>query len=350
MDRPKNRPMTRHSLVFGLVLLAGALALPAAPARAAEVNVYSTRQEHLVRPLLDAFTEATKIKVNLVSGGDDALLERLRAEGPNSPADVFLTVDAGRLVRAKELGLFQPIKSKTLEETIAAPLRDPDGQWFGLSMRARVIFYNKARVKPEELSTYAALTDPKWRGRICIRSSSNVYNQSMLAAMIARDGVEKAEAWAKAMVANFARPPQGGDRDQILAVAAGACDIAVANTYYYMGLARSSKAEEVQGAEKVGLFWPDQQGAGAHVNVSGAGVTKSARHKKEAQALIEFLAGHRAQIIYAQQVYEFPVKRGVPPAEVVAAFGPFKADTLALAKIGPHQAEAVRVFDRAGWR
>lgn len=326
------------------------LPLPATPASAAEVNVYSTRQEHLIRPLLDAFTAETRIKVNLVSGGDDALLERLRAEGPNSPADVFLTVDAGRLVRAKEMGLFQPIKSKTLEETIPAALRDPDGQWFGLSMRARVIFYNKDRVKPDELSTYAQLTDPKWKGRICIRSSSNVYNQSMLAAMIARDGAEKSEAWAKGMVANFARAPQGGDRDQILAVAAGACDIAVANTYYYAGLLRSSKAEDVQSAEKVGLFWPDQQGPGTHVNVSGAGMTKSARNKKQAQALIEFLAGHNAQRIYAEQVYEFPVKRGVPPSGTVANFGLFKADTTLLSKIGIHQAEAVRIFDRAGWR
>jgi iron(III) transport system substrate-binding protein len=326
------------------------LPMSATPASAAEVNVYSTRQEHLIRPLLDAFTAETKIKVNLVSGGDDALLERLRAEGPNSPADVFLTVDAGRLVRAKEMGLFQPIKSKTLEETIPAALRDPEGQWFGLSMRARVIFYNKDRVKPDELSTYAQLTDPKWKGRICIRSSSNVYNQSMLAAMIARDGAEKSEAWAKGMVANFARAPQGGDRDQILAVAAGACDIAVANTYYYAGLLRSAKAEDVQNAEKVGLFWPDQQGAGTHVNVSGAGMTTSARNKKQAQAFIEFLAGHNAQRIYAEQVYEFPVKRGVPPSGTVASFGLFKADTTLLSKIGVHQAEAVRIFDRAGWR
>ncbi|MFN0041949.1 MAG: Fe(3+) ABC transporter substrate-binding protein [Alphaproteobacteria bacterium] len=322
----------------------------AVPACAAELNIYSTRQEHLIRPLLDAFSAETGIKVNLVSGGEDALFERLRAEGANSPADLFLTVDVGRLVRAKLAGMLQPLKSTALETAIPAELRDPEGEWFGLSVRARVIFHAKDRVKAEELSSYAALADSKWKGRICVRSSSNVYNQSLLAAMIATSGAAAAENWAKAMVANFARPPQGGDRDQILAVAAGACDIAVANTYYFAGLLQSQKAEDRQAAAKLALFWPDQKGRGAHINVSGAGVTKGARNKAEAQRFLEFLSGDMAQRLYAEAVYEFPVRRNVAISGVVADFGAFKSDTLSLAEIGKHQAETLRIFDRVGWR
>ena len=337
------------------ILALAALAVPVCaalgvPVRAAELNIYSTRQEHLIRPLLDAFGAESGIKVNLVSGGEDALFERLRAEGANSPADLFLTVDVGRLVRAKQAGMLQPLKSAVLETAIPAELRDPEGEWFGLSVRARVIFYAKDKVKADELSTYAALAEPKWKGRICVRSSSSVYNQSLLAAMIATSGTAAAEAWAKAMVANFARPPQGGDRDQILAAAAGACDIALANTYYYAGLLQSQKAEERQAAAKVALFWPDQQGRGTHVNVSGAGVTKGARNKAEAQRFLEFLSGDKAQRLYAEAVYEFPVRRSVAISGVVADFGAFKSDTLSLAEIGNRQAETLRIFDRAGWR
>ena len=319
-------------------------------ASADEVNLYSSRQEHLIRPLLDAFTKATGTTVNVVSAGEDALIERAKTEGANSPADVLITVDAGRLIKADQAGLFQPIKSLVLDAAIPAPLRDPKGNWYGLSMRARVIFYSKERVKPEELSTYEALADPKWKGRICIRSSSNVYNQSMLSALIVEDGAQKAEAWAKGIAANMARPPAGGDRDQILAVAAGVCDIAIANTYYYAGLLSSSKEEEKQAAQKVALFWPNQPGRGAHVNISGAGVMKNAPHKEAAIKLLEFLVSDEAQKLYAEAVYEFPVKPGIAPSGVVAGFGKFKADTLSLAEIANHQAEAIRIFDRVGWR
>lgn len=334
------------------IIAAAALASVAAPgaAFAEEVNLYSSRQEHLIRPLLDAFTKSMGIKVNVVSAGEDALIERAKAEGANSPADVLITVDAGRLIRADQAGLFQPVKSAVLDAAIPASLRDPKGAWYGLSMRARVIFYAKERVKPDDLSTYEALADPKWKGRICIRSSSNVYNQSMLAALIVEDGAAKAEAWAKGITANMARPPAGGDRDQILAVAAGVCDIAIANTYYYAGLLQSAKEEERQAAQKVALFWPNQAGRGAHVNVSGAGVMKNAPHREAAVKLLEFLAGDEAQRLYAEAVYEFPVKAGVAPAGVVAGFGAFKADTLSLAAIANHQAEAIRIFDRVGWR
>ncbi|MGE0094722.1 MAG: Fe(3+) ABC transporter substrate-binding protein [Alphaproteobacteria bacterium] len=315
-----------------------------------EVNLYSSRQEHLIRPLLDAFTKATGTTVNVVSAGEDALIERAKTEGANSPADVLITVDAGRLIKADQAGLFQPIKSPVLDAAIPAALRDPKSNWYGLSMRARVIFYSKERVKPEELSTYEALADPKWKGRICIRSSSNVYNQSMLSAFIVEDGAQKAEAWAKGIAANMARPPAGGDRDQILAVAAGVCDVAIANTYYYAGLLQSKKDEEKQAAQKVALFWPNQSGRGAHVNISGAGVMKNAPHKDAAVKLLEFLASDEAQRLYAEAVYEFPVKPGIAPSGVVAGFGKFKADTLSLAEIANHQAEAIRIFDRAGWR
>lgn len=329
----------------------GLAALAIAPAASAEeVNLYSSRQEHLMRPLLDAFTKSTGVTVNVVTAGEDALIERAKTEGANSPADVLITVDAGRLIKADQAGLFQPIKSPVLDAAIPAALRDPKGDWYGLSMRARVIFYSKERVKPDELSTYEALADSKWKGRICIRSSSNVYNQSMLSAMIVEDGAAKAEAWAKGIAANMARPPAGGDRDQILAVAAGVCDIAIANTYYYAGLLTSTKEEEKQAAQKVALFWPNLSARGAHVNISGAGVMKNAPHKEAAIKLLEFLVGDEAQRLYAEAVYEFPVKPGIAPSGVVAGFGKFKADTLSLAEIGNHQAEAIRIFDRAGWR
>lgn len=336
-----------RALSFALTALA---ALSPGGGRAEEVNIYSARQEHLIRPLLDAFTKKTGIAVNLVSAGDDALIERLKSEGPNGPADILLTADVGRLIRASESGLLQSVRSDTLAASVPSEFRDPNGAWYGLSMRARVVLYAKDRVKPQELSTYAALTDPKWKGRICVRSSSSVYNQSMLAAMIVNDGAARTENWAKGIVANMARTPQGGDRDQISAVAAGVCDLAIANTYYYAGMLNSKNDEERRAADKIALFWPDQNGLGTHVNISGAGVTKSAKNVAAGIKLLEFLVSDDAQRMYAEAVYEFPVKRGIKPSGLVAGWGPFKADTLGLAAIAAHQAEAIRIFDRAGWR
>jgi iron(III) transport system substrate-binding protein len=318
--------------------------------RADEVNVYSYRQEMLMRPLLEAFTEATGIEVHVVSGKADALLERLRSEGDNSPADVLLTADAGRLIRAREAGVLRPVRSAVLEAAIPRQYRDPDGYWFGLSVRARPIVYARGRVDPAELSTYAALAGPRWKGRVCVRSSGNVYNQSMLAAMIAHLGPAATERWARGLVANLARPPKGGDRDQIRAVAAGECDVALVNTYYLARMAQSSRAADREVAAKVALFWPDQQGHGTHVNISGAGITRSARHADAALALLEFLSGDEAQEIYAGTVQEYPVRPGIPPSDLVAAWGPFKADDLDLAELGRNNAAAVRVADRAGWR
>ena len=337
------------SWALGLAALASLLAVAPA-ARAAEVNVYSARQEVLIRPLLEAFTEHTGITVNVVSGKADALLVRLEREGANSPADVLLTTDAGRLVRARQAGLLQPVSSALLEANIPAQYREDEGHWFGLSVRARTIVYARDRVTAEELSTYEALAGPEWRGRVCVRSSNSVYNQSMLAAMIANRGIAATEAWAAGLVANFARKPQGGDRDQIRAVAAGACDVAIVNTYYLAGLAKSDDEADRMVAAKVAVFWPNQGGRGVHVNISGAGVTRHAANVAEAVALIEFLSGDAAQRLYAEVVNERPVKPGVPVAAAVAAWGAFEADSLNLTLLGEFNAEAVRLADRVGWR
>lgn len=322
----------------------------AAPAFAKEVNIYSARQEVLIKPLLDKFTAATGIKVNLVAGNADALVQRLQNEGANSPADVFLTVDAGNLNKAKELGLFQPVKSKTLEKAIPANYRDAEGYWYGLSMRARTIMYAKDRVKPEQIKTYQDLAEPAWKGKVCVRSSSNVYNQSLVASMIAVDGVPATEKWAKGLVANFARPPQGGDKDQIKAVAAGQCDVAISNTYYLGGMLTSTQTEEKEIASKIGVVWPNQKGRGTHVNVSGAGVTKSAKNKDNAIKLLEFLSSKDAQTWYAEVNQEYPVVAGTPVSKTLQGFGKFKADKLKLSELREHNAEAVKVMDRAGWK
>jgi iron(III) transport system substrate-binding protein len=341
--------MSRRGRSLALAAAFIVAGLPAVLA-AAEVNLYSYRQEQLMKPLLDAFTAETGIQVKTVSGGDDAILERLRSEGVNSPADVLLTVDAGRLIRATEQDLFQPVKSAVLEQQIPSQYRDTEGKWFGLSVRARPIMYAKDRVKPEQLSTYEALAEPAWKGKICVRTSTHIYNQSLLASIIAANGEEKAEAWAKGVADNLARKPQGGDRDQLKAVAAGECDVALSNTYYLAGMLQSKNEEDRGVAQKIGVFWPNQQGRGAHVNVSGAGVAKHAKNKESAQKLIEFLVSDKAQTIYAEVVGEYPVKPGIEPSAVLVGFGNFKADTLKLAELQRHNAAALRITDRVGWR
>lgn len=312
--------------------------------------MYSARQEVLIKPLLDQFTARTGIRVNLVAGSADALMERLRSEGAHSPADILLTVDAGNLNRAKQAGLFQPVRSELLDQAVPASYRDPEGHWFGLSVRARPILYARDRVDPTALSRYQDLADPRWKGRVCVRSSSNVYNQSMVAAMIAERGVAETESWARGLAANLARPPQGGDRDQIKALAAGQCDLALVNTYYLGGMIQSYQAEDREMAAKVAVLWPNQGDRGVHVNVSGAGVTRHARNSGNALLLLEFLAGEEAQRWYSEVNFEYPVRPGVPVSETLAAWGPFVADDRNLAALGEHNAEAVRLMDRAGWR
>lgn len=337
-------------LLIALAVAAGTT-LPVPTLLAAdEVNLYSARKEDLIKPLLDRFTEQTGIKVNLVTGKADALLKRLQSEGRNTPADLLLTTDAGRLHRAKTAGVTQAVASEALTAAVPASYRDPEGHWFGLSLRARPILYVKDKVDPSTLSTYEALADPAFKRRICIRSSSNIYNQSLVASMIAADGTEKTETWAKGLVANMARPPKGGDRDQIKAAAAGQCDIAVANTYYLAGMLNSNDDAQREAAGKMGVFWPNQDGRGAHVNVSGAAVTAAAKNRDAAVKLVEFLASPESQAWYAETNGEFPVLEGVAISETLTNWGAFKADTLNLSKLGELNADAVKLMDRAGWR
>lgn len=330
--------------------LAIALAAASADTIAAEVNVYSYRQEQLIRPQLEAFAAATGIKYRLITGGEDALAERIKREGINSPADVLLTVDAGRLTRAKALDILQPVRSATLESAIPAAYRDPEGYWYGLGLRARLVFYAVDRVKPSEIATYADLASPRWKGKLLTRSSANVYNQSLLAAIIHHAGPDKAEAWARGVAGNLARTPQGGDTDQLLALAAGVGDLAVTNHYYYVRLVKSDRESERQAAAKLRPIWPDQAGHGTHVNISGAAVAKHSPNREAAIKLLEFLAGPEAQKMYAENGYEFPVRAGVPVSPALTALGEFRMDTIPLKVLGDNNAEAVRIFDRVGWR
>ncbi len=329
-----------------LVSLVGGLGA----AVAAEVNLYSERKEALIRPVLDRFTEKTGIEVNLVTGKANQLHERLLAEGRNTPADLLITVDAGNLHRAKRAGLLQPVESRTLGERIPARYRDPDGAWFGLSLRARVFIYAPERVDVAELSTYEALAAPRWKDRIVVRSSSNIYNQSLIASLIAANGVAETETWARGLVANFARAPKGGDTDQIRAVAAGEADVAIANTYYYGRLVASSDEADQAVVAKTAIMFPSQDGRGTHVNVAGAGVTAHAKNRDEAVRLLEFMAGDEGQRLFAELNHEFPVRDDVPRSAVARSWGAFKADPLDLAVLGENNAEALRLADRAGWR
>ncbi len=320
------------------------------PGLGAGVNVYSARKEALIKPLLDRFTAQTGIEVNLVTGKEDALLTRLQREGRNSPADVLITTDAGRLYRAEEAGVLQAVDSTLLQEVIPPHLRSAQRQWYGLSLRARVIVYARERVEPTELDTYEGLADARWRGRVCIRSSGNIYNQSLVASMLAGIGPEKTAAWLEGLVRNFARPPQGGDRDQIKAVAAGQCDVAVVNSYYLGAMIQSEDEAERAAAGKVALFWPNQGDRGTHVNVSGAGVTAASRNPGDALALVEFLAGEESQGWYAQANNEYPVRSDVEPSLLLQSWGTFRADSLEMTELGRLNAAAVMAMDRAGWR
>jgi len=340
--------LAASALLIGMQVLT-AQAAPKDGAKG-EVNVYSARKTELIEPLLKDFSAETGIKVNLVTGKDDALIKRLQVEGKGSPADVLITVDAGRLYRAKTAGLLQPINSDALSNSIPPNLRDSDNQWFGISLRARPIFYVKGKVDPKELSSYEALADEKWKGRVCIRSSSNIYNQSLIGSMIDAEGVDRTEAWAKAFVANFARSPAGGDTDQLKAAAAGVCDVAIANTYYFGRLVKSDKASNNAVAEKLAIFWPNQDGRGTHVNVSGIGVTKSAKNKANAVKLMEFLVSDTAQAWYAKTNNEYPVVKGGVVDPVLTSWGEFKQDDLALTKLGENNRNAVELMDRVGWR
>jgi iron(III) transport system substrate-binding protein len=335
---------------FILSILCLSFVLTPGAAHANEVNVYSARKEALILPLLEKFEAETGIGFNLITAKADELLKRLEAEGHSTPADVFITTDAGRLQRAREAGVLQPIDNPVLAARIPENLRDKDNYWFGLSQRARVIFYAKEKVDPTELSTYEALADEKWRQRICIRSSDNIYNQSLVASMIVADGIEQTEVWARGLVANFARNPAGGDTDQLRAAAAGLCDIAIANTYYFGRLVNSDKAKDQKVAASLGVFWPNQDGRGAHINVSGAGITKYAKHRAAAERLLEFLVSAEAQTWYAEVNNEYPVVADAKIPATLMSFGEFKGDSLNLTRLGENNRAALQLMDRAGWR
>jgi iron(III) transport system substrate-binding protein len=342
--------MKRSLLSRLLLAVASGSMLALGVATAAEVNVYSARKEELIKPLLDRFSEQYGVEVNLVTGKADALLKRLTSEGRNSPADLLITTDAGRLHRAREAGVLQAVESDELRKAVPPHYRDPDGYWYGLSVRARTILYVRERVDPASISSYADLTAAEWKGRICIRSSSNIYNQSLVASMIAHDGEAAAEEWARGLVANLALPPKGGDRDQIKAAAAGQCDLAVVNTYYYaMMLADGDEAQRAA-AEKMAVLWPDRSGHGVHVNVSGAGVTASAPNRDLAIKLLSFLTTSESQAWYAETNHEYPVRDGVSNSKLLDGWGTFRGDRLNLSLLGIHNPAAVRVMDRAGWR
>lgn len=314
------------------------------------VNVYSSRHYDSDDVIYENFTEATGIEVNLIEGDADELIERIKTEGANSPADVLVTVDAGRLWRAEEEGLFQPIDSEVLTSSIPSNLRHPEGLWFGLTKRARVIVYNQETVDPSDLSTYEALAEPQWKGRVCIRSSNNIYNQSLLGSMVEAKGVEETETWAKGIVDNLAREPEGGDTDQIKAVAAGQCDVAIVNHYYWARLAKSDNPEEQAIAETTGVFFPNQEDRGTHVNISGAGVLANAPNPDNAVAFIEYLATPEAQTIFAQSNNEYPVVEGVEVDPVVGELGNFKVDEVNVSVYGANNPEVVKLVDRSGWK
>ena len=327
----------------------GSREAPSQSADAGEVNVYSGRHYDSDIALFDAFTAETGIGVNVIEAGGDALIERMVQEGETSPADLFITADAGILWRADQRGLFRATDNDALEARVPDQFRHPEGKWFGLAKRARVIVYNKEAGLPEGLENYADLAAPAYEGMICVRSSSNIYNQSLLASIIARQGEAAAEAWAAGVANNFARRPQGNDTAQIEAVAAGLCRLAIANSYYVARLLGSDDSERAAIGESVGVLHPDQDGFGTHVNISGAGVTANAPNPENAERLLEFLLREETQRAFALGNNEYPVVIGVAPAGPIATLDAFREDDLPVAALGENQPAAVRVFDRVGW-
>ena len=341
----RTRSLTR--LALGL-LAALAVALPAKAAQ--EINIYSARHYDSDELIYDGFERATGIRVNVIEGGGPELLARLKAEGRNSPADIFMAVDAGNLWLAEKENLFAPASSAVLNARIPAALKNPKNLWFGFSTRARLIFANPSRVDPEQVASYEALADPRLKGKLCMRTSSAVYNLSLMGGMIARHGAAKAEAWARGVVANFARPPQGVDTSLLMSVAAGECAVTIANHYYYVRLLNSKLPREREAAKALTVVMPNQASTGAHVNISGAGMLAAAPHKANAVKFLEYLAGDEAQVIFAQHNYEFPAVASVPRPAVLAVFGTFRSDPTNVALYGTNQPQAQMVFDRAGWR
>ncbi len=351
--------------LLSLLLISGALACgtPETPSPGAEppadapetgeqvVNVYSARHYDTDDEVYAEFQRQTGIQVNVIEGDSAALLERLRREGEQSPADLFVAVDAGRLHQVEQEGIFDPVDSAVLNERIPESLRHPEGLWFGLTKRARVIVHAKDRVAAGAIATYEDLADPEWKGRVLIRSSSNVYNQSLVGSILAANGEEAAETWCEGLVANLARKPQGGDRDQVRALAAGEGDVAVVNSYYLAQMiAADDKPEDQQAAAQVTVVFPNQGDRGTHVNIAGAGVVKGAPNRDNAVALLEFLTGPEAQAIFAGGNKEYPVVAGYEAAPELEAFGAFREDSVNASVFGSRGQQALRLMDRCGWR
>ncbi|MCL5781038.1 MAG: Fe(3+) ABC transporter substrate-binding protein [Firmicutes bacterium] len=344
-------------LLVALLVLTGCSSAPNSAANnevaskdSGVVNLYTDRHYDTDQALFDLFTKKTGIKVNIVKAESDELIERLAREGQDTQADLLITADAGRLNRAKEQGLLQPASSEALFNNIPENLRDKDNQWFGLTVRARVLVYAKDRVNPAELSTYESLTEPQWKGKLLVRPSNSIYNQSLLASFIALEGEDKAKAWAKGIVANMAREPKGNDRDQAKAIVAGVGDVAIMNTYYIGKMLHSSDPEEVKVAEKVGVFFPNQDTTGTHINVSGIGLTKNAKNKENAIKLMEFLSSDQAQKQFAEANFEYPVNPNVEPSVLLKSWGDFKTQNINLSALGEYNQQAVKIFNEVGWK
>ncbi|MFC0469696.1 Fe(3+) ABC transporter substrate-binding protein [Halalkalibacter kiskunsagensis] len=315
-----------------------------------EVNLYTSRHYESDQELYKLFEEQTGIKVNVVEGKGDELIERLNIEGESTEADLFITADAGNLHVASESDLLQPVESEVLASNIPEKLRDVDNEWFGLTKRARVIVYAKDRVDPAELSTYEALTEPEWEGRVTVRESNNMYNVSLLASLIEINGEEEALSWTEGIVNNMARAPQGNDRDQAKAIVAGEGDVAIMNTYYIGTMLHSEDAEEVKVAESVGVFFPNQETTGTHINISGIALTKHAQNKESAIKLMEFLTSEESQESFSAANNEYPVNPNVEPNELLKSWGEFKEQDINLSVLGENQQQAIRLFDQAGWK
>lgn len=344
---PSRLPRSTSAIVL-LVLLA-----MFAPARAQEkiLNLYTARHYQSDEALYAGFTKRTGIRVNRIEGGEDALFERIKNEGPHSPADVFITSDIGRIWRAEQAGVFEAVRSPLLEERIPATLRDQNLRWFGFSARARIIVYNKTLVKPGEIRDYEDLAAPRWKGKVCVRSSAHPYMLSLTASLVAHLGEDKAQAWVKGLKENLARDPKGGDTDQIRAAASGECAIAVTNQYYFVRLMRSAKTEDKRVAERLGVVFPNQDNRGTHLNISGGGMLRHAPHKEAARAFLEYLVSDEAQTYFASGNNEWPV---VPDVKLnnpaLQSLGTFKTDAINVAQLGKFQAVAQRISDRVGYK
>ncbi len=342
---------TRLTLTLSVLMLAAGCSEGAKePAGEQVVNLYTARHYDSDNALYELFTKQTGIKINRIEGSADELVARMKSEGAKSPADLFIAADAGSLWRAQQAGLFQPVQSETLNARIPQNLREPGGNWYGFTRRARIVAYDPAKVKPDEIDDYAKLAGPRFKGKVCVRSSDSIYNLSLVGALIEAWGKERADQWVKGIVANMARPPEGGDRDQIRAVAAGVCEVALTNSYYYIRMASGDDAADRRVTEKVKLAFPSLDGKGAHVNISGGGVTANAPNKANAQKLLEFFASAESQTHISKNNNEFPASPDVPAPAPVDAYAKFTANPMNAAAFAARQPEAQSLMSAAGWR